>query len=100
VPPGVDHDQELEADRSSPPEGASCYHSGMKEEQKVWTVRVDAAQAREAEVVARVEGISVNELVRQALAGHIEARRKDKVFRARIAGIIEEDKAILDRLAQ
>ena len=42
----------------------------------------------------------MNELVRQALAGHIEARRKDKVFRARIAGIIEEDKAILDRLAQ
>jgi Ribbon-helix-helix protein, copG family len=72
----------------------------MKEEQKVLTVRVDAAQAREAEVVARVEGISVNELVRQALQAHIEARRKDKIFRARIAGIIEEDKAILERLAQ
>lgn len=77
-----------------------CYHAIMKEEQKTLTVRVDASQAREAEVVARVEGISVNELVRQALAGHIEARRKDKAFRARIAGIIEEDKAILDRLAQ
>ena len=72
----------------------------MKEEQKILTVRVDAAQAREAEVVARVEGISVNELVRQALAGHIEARRKDEAFRARIVGIIEEDKEILDRLAQ
>ncbi len=64
------------------------------------TVRVDAAQAREAEVVARAEGVSVNELVRQALAAHIEARRKDKAFRTRIAGIIEEDKAILERLAQ
>ncbi len=72
----------------------------MKEEQKVLTVRVDATQAREAEVVARVEGISVNELVRQALQGHIEARRKDKGFRARIAGIIEEDQAILERLAR
>ncbi|MGH9042792.1 MAG: hypothetical protein ACRDZ3_21475 [Acidimicrobiia bacterium] len=72
----------------------------MKEEQKILTVRVDAAQAREAEVVARVEGISVNELVRQALQGHIEARRKDKAFRARLTGIIEEDKAILERLAQ
>lgn len=77
-----------------------CYHDGMKEDQKVLTVRVDAAQAREAEVVARAEGVSVNELVRQALAAHIEARRKDKAFRARIAGIIEEDKAILERLAQ
>ena len=72
----------------------------QKVEQKVLTVRVDAAQAREAEVVARVEGISVNELVRQALAEHIEARRKDKGFRVRVAGIIEEDKAILERLAQ
>jgi ribbon-helix-helix CopG family protein len=72
----------------------------MKEDQKVLTVRVDAAQAREAEVVARAEGVSVNELVRQALAAHIETRRKDKAFRARIAGIIEEDKAILERLAQ
>ena len=50
--------------------------------------------------MARVEGISVNELVRQALAGHIEARRKDKAFRARIVGILEEDREILDRLAQ
>jgi hypothetical protein len=78
----------------------SCYHACMKEQQKVWTVRVDADQAREAELVARVEGISVNELVRQALQTHIEARRKDKAFRARITGIIEEDKAILDRLAK
>jgi hypothetical protein len=73
----------------------------MKEDQqKILTVRVDAAVAREAEVVARVDGVSVNELVRRALAGHIETRRKDKAFRARITGIIEEDKEILDRLAQ
>ena len=87
-------------DRRPPVGLPPCYHDVMKEDRKVLTVRVDSAQAREAEVVARAEGVSVNELVRQALAAHIEARRKDKAFRARIAGIIEEDKAILERLAQ
>jgi hypothetical protein len=59
---------------------------------------MSAAQRREAEVVARAEGVSVNELLRTALAEHIDRKRKDKSFRDRIARIIEEDREILERL--
>jgi hypothetical protein len=68
-------------------------------EEKAMTVRMPAAQRREVEMVARAEGVSVNELVRAALVEHVERKRKDKAFRDRIARIIEEDREILERLA-
>ena len=69
-------------------------------ERKVLTVRVEPAEAREAEIAARADGVSVNGFVRQALITHIEARRVDKEFRGRIAEMIAEDREILDRLAE
>ena len=53
-----------------------------------------------AEALARVEGQSLNETIKQALTEAIERRRKDPKFKARIRKIIEEDREILDRLAQ
>ena len=67
---------------------------------KNMTLRLPAEQAAELEAFARVEGIPVSEAVRTAVAEHIERRRQDAKFQARLQRIIEEDQAILERLAR
>ena len=64
------------------------------------TLRLTAEQADELEAVARVEGISVSAVVRDAIAEHIERRRKDKAFRERLRTVMERDREILERLAR
>lgn len=64
------------------------------------TVRLPNELAADAEALARVEGQSVNETVKQALAEAVERRRQDPKFRARLRRIIEEDQELLERLAQ
>ena len=66
---------------------------------KAMTFRLDDDDAATAEVVARVEGTSLNQLVRNALTAYIAARRQDPKFRADLEEIIKRDQAILDRLA-
>jgi hypothetical protein len=68
--------------------------------EKAMTLRLPPDQAREAEVVARVEGLSLSALVRSALAETIAARRADPEFRARMRRHLEEDREILERLAE
>jgi hypothetical protein len=53
-------------------------------DRKNMTLRLSAEQADELEAVARAEGISVSDAVREAIAEHIERKRKDKGFRARL----------------
>ncbi len=67
---------------------------------KNMTVRLPNELAADAEALARVEGQSVNETVKQALAEAVERRRQDPKFRARLRRIIEEDQELLERLAQ
>lgn len=69
-------------------------------ETKVTTIRQDAEQAAELEAVARVEGVPVAEVIRTAIADHLAARRQDPAFRERLRQRIEEDQAILQKLAQ
>ena len=64
------------------------------------TVRVPDELAADAEALARAEGQSVNETVKQALAEAVERRRKDPAFRARLRKVIEEDQELLERLAK
>ncbi len=64
------------------------------------TVRLDDDLAADTEALARVEGKSVNETVKDALRESVERRRTDPVFRARIRRIIEEDRELLERLAR
>ncbi len=73
------------------------YRSGMT---KNMTVRLPDELAADAEALARAEGQSVNETVKQALAEAVERRRKDPEFRARLRRIIEEDRELLERLAK
>jgi hypothetical protein len=64
------------------------------------TVRLPEQLAADAEALARVEGQSVNETIKQALEETIARRRKDPKFRARLRKIIDEDRELLERLAK
>lgn len=64
------------------------------------TLRLTAEQADELEAVARADGISVSDAVRDAIAGHVERKRKDKAFRERLRAVMERDREILERLAR
>jgi Arc/MetJ-type ribon-helix-helix transcriptional regulator len=70
----------------------------VTQETKAMTVRIPAEQAAELEAVARVDGIAVSEAVRDAIGLLIESRRKDAAFRERIKRMVEQDRALLDRL--
>ena len=73
------------------------YHATMP---KNLTVRLPEQLAADAEALARVEGHSLNETIKQALEAAIERRRKDPKFQARLRTIIEEDRELLERLAE
>ena len=64
------------------------------------TVRLPEQLAADAEALARVEGQSLNETIKQALESAIERRRKDPKFQARLRTIIDEDRELLERLAK
>lgn len=67
---------------------------------KGFTVRLDDDQAEELEAVAKVEGVSVAEEIRQAITTRLAERRKDDEFRKRLRQSLEDNKRILERLAE
>ena len=64
------------------------------------TVRLDDQLAADTEAVARAEGKSLNEAVKQALIEAVERRRQDPEFRARLTRIIEQDRELLETTHQ
>ena len=64
------------------------------------TVRLDDELAADTEALARAEGQSINETVKQALKETVERRRRDPKFKARVKRIIEQDRELLERLAR
>ncbi len=64
------------------------------------TVRLDEGLAADTEALARAEGKSLNETVKLALTEAVERRRRDPEFNARLHRIIDEDRELLERLAQ
>jgi predicted transcriptional regulator len=64
------------------------------------TVRLPDDLAAEAEAVARAEGISLNETIKEALVEAVARRRKDPAFKKRIREIIDQDLELLERLAR
>lgn len=67
---------------------------------KMLTLRLPAEQAQEIEALARVEGVSVAEEVRDAIAARVEAKRNDPNFQARLQRLMTDERAVLERLAQ
>jgi hypothetical protein len=73
------------------------YHDTMT---KNLTIRIPDDVAANAEAIARVDGTSLNETVKQSLIEAVERRRKNPEFKARLKEIIEEDRELLERLAK
>lgn len=67
---------------------------------KSMTLRLSPEQAEELEAIARAEGLSVSDEVREAIAEHIARKRNDKDFRERLRTVMERDREILERLAR
>ncbi len=67
---------------------------------KNFTVRLDEELASDTQALARAEGKSLNETIKHALAEAVQRRREDPEFRARVRRIIDEDRELLERLAQ
>jgi hypothetical protein len=67
---------------------------------KNFTLRLDDQLAADTEALARAEGESLNETVKQALVEAVERRRQDPEFRNRLTRIIEQDRELLERLAK
>lgn len=64
------------------------------------TVRLPDDLAADAEAVARAEGTSLNETIKDALAEAVDRRRKDPAFKKRLRDIVEQDRELLERLAK
>lgn len=64
------------------------------------TVRLPDDLAADAEAVARAEGTSLNETIKDALAEAVERRRKDPEFKKRLRDIVKQDQELLERLAK
>jgi predicted DNA-binding protein len=65
----------------------------------VTTIRLPIELADALELVARAEGKPVSEVIREAIAAHVEKRRADPEFQRRLRERIEADRRILERLA-
>ncbi|HXH58284.1 hypothetical protein [Iamia sp.] len=67
---------------------------------KATTVRLPEDLADTAEVVARARGVSVNQVLLDALQAEVDRVRQDKEFMTLLHTLAERDKEILDRLAE
>jgi predicted transcriptional regulator len=65
---------------------------------KVITVRVDPEEAHRAEIVARTDGVSVNEVFRQALLHYFELKGSDAEFVERARAMVARDAEIVGDL--
>ena len=75
----------------------SWYHDTVP---KNLTIRLPDDVAADAEALARVEGKSLNETVKQSLIEAVERRRNNPKFKARLAKIIEQDRELLERVTR
>jgi hypothetical protein len=64
------------------------------------TVRLPDDIAADTEALARIEGKSLNETIQQALIEAVARRRNNPKFKVRLAKIIQQDRELLERLAQ
>jgi hypothetical protein len=67
-------------------------------ETRVITVRISHEAAHRAEVVARTDGASINEVFRLALEHYFELKRADADFMARARAMIARDAELVGGL--
>ena len=59
------------------------------------TIRLSTEQADELETVATVDDVPIAEVVRAAIAEHVESRKKDKAFQQSLRERIERAQQML-----
>lgn len=62
---------------------------------KAMTIRLSAEQAEALETVATVEERPVSEVIRAAIADHIESRRRDPAFQDSLKGRLDRARQLL-----
>ena len=70
-----------------------------REDTKNLTLRIDRTLADQTRTVAEVEGSTVSDVIRDALAVYIERRRKDPEFQALLRQNLERHQELLNMLA-
>jgi hypothetical protein len=65
---------------------------------KVFTIRIPQDDARPVELVARVQGISVNDLFRKALDSYLAILKQDEDFVSRAKAQLAQDREIVKNL--
>lgn len=64
------------------------------------TVRMQEGQAEALAAVAHADNVPIAEAIRDAIDEHIERRRADTEFQARLREMMERNRSVLERLAQ
>jgi hypothetical protein len=67
---------------------------------KALTVRFPVGQIRALETLAYFENVSVAEQIRQAVTEHIEARRQDDTYIARIHDDLDQRRRMIEEFTQ
>jgi hypothetical protein len=66
---------------------------------RAMSLRLPESQAAELAAVARTDEVKISEAVREAIDKHIAGRRSDPDFQKRLRRRLEDEHAILERLA-
>ena len=66
---------------------------------KNMTLRMDERLAEKVQTIADVEGTTVSDVIRDALAEHVERRRRDPEFQAMLQRNLQRHQQLLDMLA-
>ena len=67
---------------------------------KMMTLRLEDEQAATLELVARADDQNITDAVRAAIDAHIDARRHDQAFIARLRERHEQERELYERLAR
>ncbi|HUW88025.1 MAG TPA: toxin-antitoxin system HicB family antitoxin [Candidatus Paceibacterota bacterium] len=67
---------------------------------KQTTLRLTEELANQLEIIARAQGVSVNQFIVDSLSVEIARVRKDVEFISRVRHLVERDQEILDQLAK
>jgi Arc/MetJ-type ribon-helix-helix transcriptional regulator len=63
------------------------------------SVRLPDEMAVDLDQIARISGVSVSEVVREAICSYLSACRTDESFQARLREQLEKDREALERMA-
>ena len=66
---------------------------------KNMTLRMDERLAEKVRTIAEIEGTTVSNVIRDALAEHVERRRRDPEFQAMLQRNLQRHQQLLDMLA-